>query len=85
MRLSGFDATAQDAFHDSTLLPEGRYTVVIADTRERENSKGTGSFLEIRFEVIEGQYSGTSVWTRLNPRHENCEVVRIAKSELAAI
>jgi hypothetical protein len=46
MQLSGFDANAQDAFHDATLLPEGRYTVVVADTKERENSRGTGFFFD---------------------------------------
>jgi len=58
---------------------------VIVASEEKPNAKGTGSYLELRFQVVEGPHSGTSVWARLNLKHPSAVAVGIARSELAAI
>ncbi len=54
MELKGFDPTQQDEFREGGILPEGKYLAVIVDSEEKVNRKGTGSYLELRFQVIDG-------------------------------
>jgi hypothetical protein len=66
-------------------VPSGNYPVVIEDTIEKPNSKGTGSYLEIKMRIIEGQYNGRFVYDRLNLKNPNQQTVDIAQSTLSAI
>lgn len=71
---TGFDA-----------IPAGKYQAVITDSEEKSNKAGTGTYLQLEFEVIEGDYKNRKLWTRLNLNNPNAEAVRIARGDLAAI
>lgn len=85
MKLTGFDANDYDDMNSFEPLPAGKYLAAIVASEEKQNSKGTGSYLELKFEIIEGDHKGRYLWTRLNLEHPNREVVRIANIELGAI
>jgi len=70
-------------------VPGGKYVAQIIASEDRENSPTAndpnGQHLLLEFEILEGEYAGRSVYTRLNRVNKNPEAVRIAKAELSAI
>jgi Protein of unknown function (DUF669) len=83
--LHGFDANDVEPNGSFEPLPSGRYKAVIIQSRKKPNKSGTGEYLELTFQIIEGEYSGRCVWTRLNLQHPNPEAMKIARGELSAI
>jgi hypothetical protein len=82
--LRGFNANdvAPSTFEP---IPAGRYLAVITESDMRPNKAGTGEYLQLTFEIIEGQYKGRLLWTRLNIVHPNATAAAIARAELASI
>ncbi len=80
-----FDASKTEIVRPWEAIPEGAYPVEIVKSERRTNRAGTGSYLEIHFEVIEGPQQGRQVIVRLNDDHPSERAVRMAKSDLAKI
>ena len=85
MDLNGFDASAIEPQTTYEPLPADWYKCVITDTEEKPNSKRTGSYLELKIEVIDGQYQGRLVFERLNLKNPNTTAVEIAQRSLSSI
>jgi hypothetical protein len=51
----------------------------------KPNKAGTGSLLQLTFQIIEGDYENRLLWTRLNLDHPNATAVQIARADLSAI
>jgi len=83
--LSGFNANNVEPMDDFDPVPAGKYVAVIVDSEMKSTKNESGSFLELKFEIIEGQFKGRNVWARLNLENQNDVAVKIAKSQLAAI
>jgi len=66
-------------------VPAGKYIAVITDSEVKPTKSGTGHFLELTFEIIEGELKGRKVWARLNLDNPNAQAVQIARGELSAI
>jgi hypothetical protein len=66
-------------------IPAGKYVAVITDSLLKPTKSGNGSYLELAFEVIDGDLKGRKVWARLNLDNPNATAVKIARSELASI
>lgn len=47
-------------------LPNGNYTCVATDSQMRVTKAGTGKYLEVTFDVIEGAHKGRKLWSRFN-------------------
>lgn len=45
----------------------------------------TGKFLELVFQIIDGEFKGRKCWSRLNLDNPNAQAVKIARGELSAI
>lgn len=84
MDLRQYDTTVEP-MGDFNPLPEGDYLVVVADSTEQKTKAGTGSYLELTLEVVDGQYKGRKLWDRLNLNNPNAKAVEIAQRQLAAI
>jgi hypothetical protein len=85
MATLNFDATQVDPKAGFEPIPVGQYEVVITESEEKPNSKGTGTYHQFTFEVIDGEYKGRKLWARLNLNNPNQTAVDIARSELSAI
>jgi len=86
MELAGFDATQKGEWKpEMDLLPDDDYVAVIDQSEEKRTKSGMGSYLELRFEVIEGPFSSRKLWTRLNLKNPSDKAVEIAEAELGAI
>lgn len=66
-------------------IPYGKYQAVITSSEMRVTKAGTGQYLQLEFVIIEGDYEGRKLWSRLNLDNPNPDAVRIAQSDLSAI
>jgi hypothetical protein len=83
--LAGFDATRVEPSTDYDPLPAGKYLAVIIDSEMKPTKAGTGSYLQLTFEIIDGPHKGRKVWGRLNLINNNETTMKIAQAELSAI
>lgn len=84
MAMLNFDAsTVAQPSHD--VLPAGNYEAVIIESAVNANKAGTGHYLALTFEVINGEHTGRRLWVRLNIDHPNAAAVQMAQQDLASI
>jgi hypothetical protein len=83
--LNGFDANNVDPASDFEPIPAGKYLVTITNTEMKPTRSGNGHYLELTFQVLDGQYKGRLLWSRLNLDNPNAQAVQIAQGELSAI
>ena len=83
--LSGFDATQVEPTNTFEPIPAGKYLAMIVESEMKPTKSGTGKYLQLAFEIIEGPHQGRVLWSRLNLQNPNPTTVQIAKAELSAI
>lgn len=83
--LSGFDANQVEPNSDFEPVPAGKYVAVITESEMKANKAGTGSLLQLTFQIIEGPFANRLLWARLNLDNPNATAVKIARGELSAI
>jgi len=83
--LNGFNAGEVEPNTPFEPLPAGKYLAIITDSEMKATKSGDGRFLELVFEVIEGDCKGRKVWDRLNLENPNALAVKIARGQLSAI
>jgi hypothetical protein len=83
--LNGFDANQVEPTTEFDAIPAGKYLAVITESEVKANKAGTGSFLQLTFQIIEGEYKNRLLWARLNLENPNDTAVKIARAELSAI
>jgi hypothetical protein len=66
-------------------IPEGWYPAVITDSEMKETHDGTGKYLKMCYEIIEGEHKGRRIWSNLNLVHSNPVVIELARADLSAI
>lgn len=66
-------------------IPAGKYEAVIVESDMKPNKANTGSYLEIKAEVISGEHAGHRITTRLNLVNPNPKAVAMARAELSSI
>ena len=80
-----FNAHNVDPATEFEPIPAGKYTAVISDPEMKPTRNGTGSYLELTFQVVEGEYKSRKLWARLNLDNPNPLTVKIAQAELSSI
>lgn len=85
MNLQGFDANKVDPKAGFEPLPAGYYTVAITESEQKPTKSGSGSYLNMKLEVLQGEYTKRVLWCRLNLDNPNATAVKIAQAELSAI
>ena len=85
MDLNGFNALEVEPQTSMEPLPAGWYKCVISETEEKPTKAGTGSYLQLQLDVIEGQYQGRKAFDRLNLKNPNQTAVEIAQRTLSSI
>lgn len=83
--LRGFDANTVDPADDLEPIPAGKYVAVITDSEMKPTKSGVGSYLQLTFQIIEGEYANRLLWVRLNLNNPNATAVEIARRELSSI
>ena len=83
--LHNFDANTVDPASSFDPIPAGKYIAAITESEMKPTKNGNGHYLELTFDILDGQYKGRNVWARLNLDNPNATAVQIARGELSAI
>ena len=83
--LNGFDANQVEPTASFDPLPAGKYVAAITNSQKKPTKNGDGSYLELVFTVLDGEYKDRKVWDRLCTDHPNAMTVKIARGNLSAI
>lgn len=66
-------------------VPADWYDVMIDESEMKPTKAGDGAYLQLRANIIEGQYANRKLWIRLNLQNPNQTAVDIAYADLSAI
>lgn len=83
--LAGFDASQVPEQADFSAMPAGQYVLIATASEMKPTTSGTGQYLNVTFEVLDGQYKSRKVWARMNLVNPNAMAVQIAQQELGAL
>lgn len=83
--LSGFNANTVDPAVNFEPVPASKYLAIITASEMKDTKAGTGQFLELTFQIVDGVFKGRNLWARLNLDNPNETAVKIAQAELSAI
>ena len=83
--LNGFNAAQVEPSQDFEPIPAGKYLAVITETEMKPTKNGSGQYLQLAFQILDGAFKGRFVWARLNLNNSNPTTVQIARQELSAI
>lgn len=81
----GFDASKVEPTTQFDPLPKGKYLVIITASEVKDTKDRTGQYLQLTHEVIDGQYKGRKLWSRLNIRNRSKEAEDIAHRQLSGL
>ncbi len=85
MSILNFDARNVQPQADIAPLPSGEYPAMIVDSIMKTTKDGSGQYLELTHEVIDGPMRGRKFWARLNLVNKSAQTVQIAQQQLSAI
>ena len=80
-----FNANDVEPTKDFDPIPNGKYLAAITDSELKTTKDGNGEYLELTFQVLDGEYKHRKLWARLNLKNENDQAVQIAQAELSSI
>tara|TARA_B100000609_G_C16817547_1_gene234165 strand:- start:10 stop:480 length:471 start_codon:yes stop_codon:yes gene_type:complete len=83
--LNGFNASQVEPSQDFEPIPAGKYLAVITESESKPTKNGSGEYLQLTFQILDGPYKGRCVWARLNLKNPNPTAVHIARQELSSI
>lgn len=81
----GFNAHEVEPQAPMETLPAGDYQAIISASEMKPTKNAGGEYLELTFTVLEGEYKGRKIWSRLNLVNANQQAVDIARRELSAV
>lgn len=80
-----FNAGTVDPRPDFDPIPAGKYVAMIIDSEVKPTKAGTGNYLQLKFQILEGEFKDRLVWARFNLDNPNPKAVQIAQAELSAL
>lgn len=80
-----FDATGVAPAAPLDLLPPGRYVAQIVNSEMRATRTGSGQYLWLELDILEGQHQGRKIWDQINLVNQNQQTVEIAQRTRSAI
>jgi hypothetical protein len=83
--LTNFNANEVETAPSFDPIPADRYVAVVTESEMKPTKSGRGSYLQLTFEILEGEYRGRRLRSRLNLDNPSELTVKIARGELAAI
>lgn len=66
-------------------LPAGWYVAQVIESDMKQTKAGTGQYLQLTWEILDGPCRGRRVWDRLNIVHQKAEVEEMSRKKLAQI
>lgn len=82
LNFNAAEVEPQDAF---TPLPAGEYLVMATDSEIKPTKNGTGQYLQLAYQVIDGHYKNRLIFDRLNIQNQNQTAQEIGQRALSAL
>lgn len=80
-----FDATNVEPQAAFDPIPSDKYVAAVTNSELKPTKAGNGSFLQLEFTILDGEYKGRKLWDRLNINNPSSQATDIARSQLSAI
>ena len=82
-----FDATGIDTSDDRGFepLPQGKYNAMIIESTVKDTKAGTGKYIELVCQVLDGAHVNRKIWHRLNIVNPNPQAENIGRKDLAVL
>jgi hypothetical protein len=80
-----FDASQVEPDAGFETIPAGWYNVMVDQSEIKPTKAGDGHYLEVRYNVIDGQYKGRKLFDRFNIRNSNPTAQEIGYKQLSAL
>ena len=80
-----FNAEEHEPFDGFEIIPAGEYTASIVSSGVKASKNGQGSYLELVWEVLEGEHQGDRVWHRIMIDHPSEKCVAFGKRKLSSV
>ena len=68
--LNGFDANEVDPTTTFDPLPAGKYVAAVTESEMKPTKSGAGKYLQLTFQILEGEYKGTLLRAGRKPGEE---------------
>jgi hypothetical protein len=66
-------------------LPKGFYRVMISESEGKDTKAGTGRYLLVTFDVIEGDFKGRKIWHMFNVQNRSEQAQAIGRGQMKAL
>ena len=66
--LNGFDANQVEPSSNFEPIPAGKYLAAITESEMKATKAGTGNYLSLTFQILEGPLKGRLLWSRVIAR-----------------
>jgi hypothetical protein len=83
--LAGFNAAEVEPNSGFTPIPAGEYPAVVIESEMKATKDSTGKYLELKLQILNGQYQNRVLTDRLNLVNKNETAVQIAKGTLSSL
>jgi hypothetical protein len=70
---------------DFGVIPAGEYKACLISSERKKTKSGDGEYLEMKWQVLDGQYTGRLLWSRHNLWNKSQTAVTIARQEIKQI
>lgn len=80
-----FNAANVEPATPMDVLPAGKYLCMAIASELKPTKQGGGEYLQITFEVLDGQFKGRKIFERMNIRNSNKTAEDIAQRALSAL
>lgn len=80
-----FDASQVNPTSSYDALPVGKYLAQIIASEMRVTKDGTGQYLFLEIDVLDGMFAGRKLFDRLNLVNKNSDTVQIAQRTLSSL
>jgi hypothetical protein len=85
MATLNFDANQVEPSTGRDPIPVGKYVAAVTASEMKPTKNGTGAYLELEYQVLDGEHKGRKLWSRHTLTHPSAQTVQIARGELSAI
>ena len=65
-------------------IPAGEYRLKALEAEEKQNSANTGSYINVKFQVVGGDYDGRFIWNMFNINNQSEKAQQIGRQQLVA-
>jgi hypothetical protein len=83
--LGHFDADGVNTDDPFAPIPPDEYVMLTTNSEIRTTKSGSGKYIALEHEIVEGDYKGRKVWNNLNLWNTNPQAVQIATRHLACL